>query len=80
MSLTTAVSNITLVVLFKYEIWFCTVEHSAKNTTIYILYMYKQVFSYLMYISGLSHESFKSIHLIHISLTTEPLVRDAFVT
>ena len=80
MSLTTAVSNITLVVLFKPYLIPWHVEHSAKNTTIYILYMYKQVFSYFMYISGLSHESFKSIHLIHISLTTEPLLRDAFVT
>ena len=33
-----------------------------------------------MYISGLRHESFTNMHLIQISLTTELLVRDAFVT
>ena len=55
MSLTTAVSNITLVVLFKLYLIPWPVEHSAKNTTIYIIMyvLYKQVFSYFMYISGL---------------------------
>ena len=39
MSLTTAVSNITLVVLFKPYLFPWPVEHSAKNTTIYICHL-----------------------------------------
>jgi len=49
MSLTTAVSNITLVVLFKLYLIPWPVEHSAKNTTIYII-IYVQASVFIFYV------------------------------
>ena len=49
MSLTTAVSNITLVVLFKPYLITWPVEHSAKNTTIYII-IYVEASVFIFYV------------------------------
>ena len=49
MSLTTAVSNITLVVLFKPYLIPWPVEHSANNTTIYII-IYVQASVFIFYV------------------------------
>ena len=65
MSITTAVCNITLVVLFKPYLIPWPVEHSAKITNIYILYMYKRFHILCTYlVCDMSHLQVYPVHLI----------------